>query len=324
MRRVATVSQNKRDELVGSRTEVLDAICEVLDHCVGVKEYKPDDGYAKTYDLVARNVELSDALKSDTNRVRVCKYRVNVQGVIGVLTHLIIKEMACAAVHGMNTRLQSTQRNGDWAAIAYEITTKVRKKSGRMLNNVAAADYSVFSGKPSPPKMIATSMEQEQFIVSIVFIDVLNQPNIDTWSEHTGMPGPFANNNTPRQVQLQMKEGMRIVKDFQLENTYIDNGRDLKAAIKELKKQGISWKMSDAEKALNLVEREDHEPEKMTSKQVSSAIKMRAASIPWRDIAALVGVDWRTVKHHVDSYTESNETDPTVMNGFSEEPAVLE
>jgi len=232
--------------------------------------------------------------------------------------------MTCAAVHAMNSRLQGSQRNGDWAAVAYEITTKVRQKTGRALNSLAAADYSVFSGKPSPPKMIATTMEQEQFIVKVVFYDALNQPNIDTWAEHTGMPGPFANGNIGRQTQLQNNEGRRIMKDFQLEQTYMDNGRDLKAAIKELKKRGVNWKTSDAEKALRLTEPDNHEPEKMTSKQVSSAIKMRAASIPWRDIAALVGVDWRTVKHHVDSYTESNETDPTVMNGFSEEPAVLE
>ena len=306
MRRVAQVSKNPVHNL-GSRTEVLDLVCELMDNCIGLTEYSPDDDFAKTYDSVNRGLAGSKIFNSETTRFRYRTFNVGVQQLIGVINNVQLKNMMCAAIHGIKSQLQSSQRNGDWSVVAYEVVTKVAKKSARHQNTREAQDYNIFSGKPSPNRLAMGIIEQEKFEVRCVFYDVLENEEIDNWYERTGLQGTLSNGRIPREMQLGLIKCKRILKENLLEQAYLDSDRDLGKALKTLKADKIVWTKEEAEKALGLSEVQSIEPESMTAKQVTVAGTLHAAGTSWRDIASLVGVDWRTVKHHVEGVSEEKE-----------------
>ena len=319
MRRVAQVTKNPVHNL-GSRTEVLDLVCEVMDHCIGLTDYEQDDVFAKTYDTVNRGLAGADVLNSETTRFRYRTFKVSVQNIIGKLSNVQVQNMMCAAIHGIKSQLQSTQRNGDWSIVAYEVVTQVAKKSARHPNTKEASDYNIFSGKPSPNRLAMGFVEEERYEIRCAFYDVLENEEIDNWYERTGMQGTLSNGRIPREMQLGIRECKRILKENLLEQAYLDADKDLEKALKSLKKDKVSISKEEAEKALGLLEVIDSEPESMTSKQVSVAAKMHESGASWRDIASLVGVDWRTVRHHVEGIVEEK----SLKNTKSKDtPAVL-
>jgi len=301
MNRTSDIVYNKQRE-VGSRDEILQTVQLHLDKCCGVVPYDTTDPFAATYDKVCRPLDRVDWWKRalvDTSRLRMRDFRVNIQKMIGMQTTLQLNNIICAAIHGVNDMLQSQQRNGDWAFAAYEIVSTVAMKSARRINPHAGADYNMFAGEGSPSKTILGMREQERLEIRVAVVDFVDGEELDNWNEATGKPGSLANKSVPASLRREITAARDLIQRFSLYHAFIDHNRDVEAALADLAKQGMEIDLEAARLELKLDDAPVVESAAMTVMQVEAAAALRAKGSTWKAIAALVGVNWRSVRSAV-------------------------
>lgn len=152
-------------------------------------------------------------------------------------------------IHAWRKQIGEQATNADWQLVAWEAETKPIKRRARTRTEKARKAqkaWTKFSGEERPGQMEEIWVEEQQVIVSMVFVDAARQREVDMWRERTGLGGgAFEGGSVP----MSAKREYQLARDL-LGRFYADIATPVGDGLTEEERRqfasdrarGVSWK----------------------------------------------------------------------------------